>query len=147
MFSIVGVRVIVAAAVLLGVSGCGSLMHPEASAYLKQAEGSTGLDTMLNLTALMATTVKATRGANDYQTGLDDLHNQLYALKKSFCHVTEAEASSPSYVKAVTIKREMRTVFHRLWKYKDDQTLREMHLDLFGQRLEELSTSLQSLKT
>ena len=147
MFSNVRVRVIVAAAVLLCVSGCGSLMHPKADAYLKQAEGSTGLDTMLNLTALMTTTVIATRGANDYQTGLDDLHNQLYALKKSFCLVTEAQASKPSYVKAVTIKREMRTVFHRLWKYKDDQTLREMHLDLFGQRLEELSTSLHSMKT
>lgn len=130
----------------LALSACGHFMHPKASEYLKQAQGSSGLETMINLTGMLERSVIATREADNFQAGLDDLHNQLHALKKSFCLVTEAQARTPAYAKAVTIRQEMRTVFHRLWKYRSDPVLRGSHLDLFATRVQELRDALQAVK-
>jgi hypothetical protein len=61
--------------------------------------------------------------------------------------VNEAQAATTAYAKAVTIRREMRTVFHRLWKFREDSTLREAHLDLFAKRLQELRETVQAIKS
>lgn len=132
-------------------AGCGSLMHPRADEFLNQAQGATGqgasgIDTAVNLTTMLETSIKAARSGDNYQASLDDLHDQFHALGKAFCQVTEAQSSSAGYAKAVTLRKEMRTIFHRLWKYRDEQTLRELHLDLFAKRVQELREALQAMK-
>jgi hypothetical protein len=136
---------------MMALVGCGSLMHPKAGDFLKQAQGpagqeASGIATLINLTTMMETSAKAARAGQNYEEGLDDLHNQFYALGKAFCLVTEAQSSAPAYVKAVTIKREMKTVFRRLWKYRDDPALREVHADLFMKRAQELREALQAVR-
>lgn len=46
----------------------------------------------------------------------------------------------------VTIRREMRSVFHRLWRYRDDPAMRALHLDLFAKRLQELREAVQAVR-
>ena len=130
---------------LMSSAGCSYLFYPRAGDYLAQAKGQTGVETLLNLTSLLETSVNATRGTN-YQTGLDDLHNQMHALNDAFCGVTEQQGKTPTYAKAVTLKKEMWTVFMRIWKNRDDQAVREAHVDLFGKRIQELRETLQTLK-
>ncbi len=130
---------------LLVLSGCSRFMHPKAAEYLEQAKGKTGVETLTNLTSMMEATLPEARDPQAYQAGLDKLHDQFHALKDGFCDVTEEQAAHPSYVKAATIRRETRTVFHRLWKYRDDQAFRDAHLDLFATRLQELRNALQAI--
>src|SRR5688572_21919180 len=76
---------------LIGFTGCGSMMHPKAGEYLEQAKGPTGIETQLNLITMLETSIKAVRGQANYEAGLDTVHNQLYALKKAGCQVTDAQ--------------------------------------------------------
>lgn len=46
-----------------------------------------------------------------------------------------------------TLRREMRTVFHRLWKYRDDPARRAAHLDLLAKRVQELREALQAVQS
>lgn len=128
-------------------------MHPRAGEFLKQAqEGSgaggakdRGLPTLINLTGMMEASLQAARREPDSQAALNDLHDQFHALHQAFRRVTEAQTASPFYVKAETLRRELRTVFHRLWKYRADAMLRDLHLDLFSLRLQELRETLQAM--
>ncbi|MBI4400832.1 MAG: hypothetical protein HY581_04285 [Nitrospirae bacterium] len=142
-----GMRVIVMGGVLAVLSGCGSLMHPRAGEFLEQAKGPSGIDTQINLTNMIEGSIKAVRGQADYKAGLDTLHNQLYALRKSGCQVTEEQAKTLAYAKAATLRREVGIVFHRLWKTRDDQAQRDMHLDLLARRVGELREALQAVKS
>lgn len=137
----------------LTLAGCGTLLHPRAGEFLQQARDAggpgeakaTGLSTALNLTTMMEASLQAARRDPASQAALNDLHDQFHALHQAFCQVTEAQAASPFYVKAVTLNKELRTVFHRLWKYRTDAMLRDLHLDLFALRLRELREALQSV--
>ena len=131
--------------VLLTVSGCGMLFYPKAGDFRKQAQGATGVETLLNLTTMLEASAKVMRGEN-YMTGLDDLHNQFHALHDSMCGVTEEQAKTPHYAKAVTLEREMWVVFKRLWRTRENQAVREVNLDLFSKRNQELREALQAVK-
>ncbi|WP_447974391.1 hypothetical protein [Nitrospira sp. Kam-Ns4a] len=130
----------------LMLAGCGSLMHPKAGEFLAQARGASGVETAINLTTMIERTIAELQGKSDYEAGLDRLHNQLYALKKAGCQVTERQAKTVAYAKAVTLRREVGTVFHRLWKNREDQALRDMHLELLAKRVQELRDALQGVK-
>jgi hypothetical protein len=130
---------------LTALSGCSYLFYPRASEYLEQAKGPTGVDTILNLIPMLEASAKAARSSN-YQPAMDDLHNQFHALHDAFCQVKKPQAESAAYGKAVTIDREMWTIFKRLWRKRGDQAMRETHLDLFSRRLAELHETLQPLK-
>lgn len=147
MFSKAFSRSVVVAALITGLSGCGSLMHPRAGEFLNQAKGVNGIETQLNLIKMMQESIETARGQGDYEPKLDRLHNQIYALKTAGCQVTEAQAMTVAYAKATTLRREVRTIFHQLWKVKDDPLLRDAHLDLLATRLQELREALQAVKT
>lgn len=141
----IGAHVMAIWLLVVGLAGCSYLFYPRAGDYLERAKGATGADTIINLTTMLEASAKVARGEN-YENGLDDLHNQFHALHKAMCGVTKEQASTPAYAKAVTIQKEIRTVFHRLWKNRRDQTLREVHLDLFTNRVQELRETVQTLK-
>ena len=128
-----------------GLSGCSYLFYPRASEYLEKAKGPTGVDTILNLIPMLEASSKAAHG-QDYQVAMDDLHNQFHALHDAFCQVGKPQSETPTYAKAVTIDKELWTIFKRLWWNRNDQALRDVHLDLFSRRLGELRETLQPLK-
>lgn len=130
---------------VVGLAGCSYLFYPRAGDYLEQAKGATGADTIINLTAMLEASAKTARGEN-YQSGLDDLHNQFHALHDAMCGVTKEQATMPTYAKAVTINKELRVIFKRLWKNRKEQALRDAHLDLFTKRVQELRETIQTLK-
>lgn len=127
--------------------GCSHLMHPKADEYLKAAQGADGVDTLLNLTLMMQASIEETRGTAAYESGFHRLHDQFHALHEAMCGVSEAQAAHPDYAMAVTLEEEMRTVFHRLWEVRRDDTLRDPHLDLFAARLQELRITLQAVRS
>jgi hypothetical protein len=131
---------------LLTSAGCGSLMHPKAGEFLEQAKGPSGIETQINLTTMIEASAKSIQGQSNYEAGLDTLHNQLYALKKASCQVTDEQAKTPAYAKVNTLRRETGTIFHRLWKSRKDQTIRDVHLDLLTKRVQELREALQAVK-
>jgi hypothetical protein len=132
--------------VLLANVGCGSMMHPKAGEILQQAKGTSGIDTQINLTTKISEQIGVLRGQRNYESGLDLLHNQLYALKTTACDVTEAQSKTVAYAKAVTLRKEVGTIFHRLWKSREDQARRDAHLDLLSNRIQELRDTLQEVK-
>lgn len=140
-------RLVAVAGLVAGLTGCGSLMHPKAGEFLEQAKGADGIETQLNLIKMAEGSIAAARGKAKPQTELDTLHNQLYALKKAGCQVTEEQATAVPYAKVYTLRREVGTIFHRLWKTREDQAVREIHLDLLSKRLGELREALQAVKT
>jgi len=131
---------------LLGSAGCSYLFYPRAGEFREKAKGATGIETLVNLTNMLEASAKAARGGQGYDAPLNDLHNQFHALNDSFCDVTKEQAATPAYAKAVTINKELRTVFKRLWKYRNEQPGRDAHLDLFAKRVQELRETLQAVK-
>jgi hypothetical protein len=131
---------------LMGLSGCSYLFYPRASDYATQAKGASGVETMINLTNMMEATAGKATGGKGVDTAFDDLHNQFHALSDAFCGVTEAQAKTPAYDLAVTHKKELTAIFKRLWKFKDDQPQRDLHLDLLSAELKELRETLQTIK-
>lgn len=140
------IRLVTAAALLVGLSGCSYFFYPRASDYAAQAKGGDGVETMVNLTTMMEATAAKAKGGKGVDNAFDDLHNQLHALMDSFCGVTEAQAKTPAYDLAVTHKKEVGAIFRRLWKFKDDQPQRDQHLDLLVAELKELRETLQQIK-
>jgi hypothetical protein len=131
---------------LAGLSGCSYLFYPRAGDYATQAKGASGVETMINLTTMMETTAAKAKGGKGVDTAFDDLHNQFHALSDAFCGVTETQAKTPAYDLAVTHKKELTSIFKRLWKFKDDQPQRDQHLDLLTAELKELRDTLQTIK-
>jgi hypothetical protein len=131
---------------LIGLSGCSYLFYPRAGDYAAQAKGASGVETMINLTNMMEATAGKAKGGKGVDNAFDDLHNQLHALMDSFCGVTDAQAKTPAYDLAVTHKKELGSIFGRLWKFKDDQPQRDQHLDLMVAELKELRETLQTIK-
>jgi len=131
---------------ILTLGGCSYLFYPKASTYLDQAKGSSGAETIDNLIGMLEKSTKAARSPQNYQAGMDDLHNQLHALDDAFCQVTKPQTDTAAYSKATTLRKELWTIFKRLWRHRDDQAVREAHLDLFDARLQEIRESLRALK-
>jgi hypothetical protein len=95
---------------------------------------------------MMEATAAKAKGGKGVDNAFDDLHNQFHALSDAFCCVTDAQAKTPAYDLAQTHKKELKAIFKRLWKFKDDQPQRDQHLDLFIAELKELRDTLQTLK-
>jgi hypothetical protein len=127
-------------------SGCSYLFYPKADTYLHQAKGTTGPDTIVNLVGMLESSAKAARSPQTYQAGMDDLHNQLHALDDAYCQVTKQQAATPAYAKATTLRKELWTVFKPLWRNRENQALRNAHLDLFDARLQEVRAAVQDIK-
>jgi len=134
------------ALILIGLSGCSYLFYPRAGDYATQAKGSSGVETMINLTNMMEATAAKAKGGKGVDTAFDDLHNQFHALNDAFCGVTDAQAKTPAYDLAVTHKKELMAIFKRLWKFKGDQPQRDLHLDLLSVELKELRDTLHTIK-
>ena len=133
--------------ILLAVtSGCSYLFYPRAGDYAAQAKGATAIDTMVNLTTMMEATAAKAKGGKGNDAAFDDFHNQLHALLDSYCEVTKEQQKTPAYDLAVTHKKELITIFKRLWKFKDDQPQRDQHFDLSIAELKELRETLQAIK-
>ena len=127
-------------------SGCSYLFYPRAGDYAAQAKGATAIDTLVNLTTTMEATATKAKGGKGNDAAFDDYHNQLHALLDSYCEVTKEQEKTPAYDLAVTHKKELVTIFKRLWKFKDDQPQRDQHLDLSIAELKELRETLQTIK-
>jgi hypothetical protein len=127
-------------------AGCSYLFYPRADEFLEKAKGATGVETMLNLTTMLEASAKAAHGGQGYDAPLNDLHNQFHALEGAFCQVTKEQASTPAYTKAVVIHQEMWAIFKQLWKHRSDRPGRDVALDLFAKRVQELREALQALK-
>ena len=132
--------------VLAVTSGCSYLFYPRAGDYAAQAKGATAVDTMVNLTTMMESTAAKAKGGKGKDAAFDDYHNQLHALLDAFCEVTKEQQQTPAYDLAVTHKKELVTIFKRLWKFRDDQPQRDQHLDLSITELKELRETLQTIK-
>ncbi len=131
---------------LIGFSGCSYVFYPHAKDFAAKAKGSTGVETLLNLTTMMEASAKAAKGGKGHDQPLNDLHNQFHAFDDNLCCVEEAVREKPAYALAVTHNKELWVIFMRLWKFKDDQPQRDQHLDLFATELQELRATLQTLK-
>ena len=131
---------------LVGLSGCSYLFYPRAGDYATQAKGASGVETMVNLTNMMEATASKAKGGKGIDTAFDDLHNQFHALNDAFCGVTDLQAKTPAYDLAVTHKKELMSIFKRLWKFKDNQPQRDQHLDLLSAEVKELRETLQTIK-
>ena len=131
---------------LVGLSGCSYLFYPRAGDYATQAKGTSGVETMINLTNMMEVSANKAKGGKGVDTAFDDYHNQLHALLDSYCGVTKEQAKTPAYDLAVTHKKELTAIFWRLWKFKDDQPQRDQHLDLSIAELKELRETLHTIK-
>ena len=140
------VSIILLTLLLAVSSGCSYLFYPRAGDYAAQAKGPTAVDTMVNLTTMMEATAAKAKGGKGNDAPFDDYHNQLHALLDSYCEVTKEKQKTPAYDLAVTHKKELVTIFKRLWKFKDDQPQRDQHLDLSIAELKELRETLQTLK-
>ena len=134
-----------AIAIILFFSSCSHIMHPQADEFLKQAKGQTGIDTAQTLIGMMKDSVQTAKSESGESPGLTALHDQFHALQHSMCEVSDAQTQNPTYDNAITMTKEMKTVFHRLWDYKDDASRRTLHLNLLGKRLDELRHTLQTL--
>lgn len=135
-----------AALLLLSTSGCSYLFYPHAKEFTEKAKGATGLDTLVNLTTMAETSAQAAKGGTGVDQPLDDLHNQFHAIDNGMCRVEESVKEQPAYALAVTHNKELRTIFKRLWKFKNDQPQRDQHLDLFVSELQEMRQTLQALR-
>lgn len=140
------VSILAAVMLVTGLTGCSYLFYPRAGDYATQAKGASGVETMINLTNMMEATAAKAKGGKGVDNAFDDLHNQLHALMDSFCGVTAAQAKTPTYDLAVTHKKELGSIFARLWKFKNDQPQRDQHLDLLTAELKELRETLLTLK-
>ncbi len=126
-------------------SGCSSLMHPKAEEFYTQAKGATGQQTALALLAMMEVSAQQAKAEVGESLGLDNLHNQFYALHKTFCEFTKQQFATTAFEQAYTLNKELKTIFHRLWKFKNDTSLRAIHLDLFLARIHELRSVIQAI--
>lgn len=128
------------------LAGCSYIFYPRADEFAEKAKGATGVETLVNLTTMLEASAVAAHGGKGYDQPLNDLHNQFHALHDAMCGVTKEQAETPAYAMAVTINKEMGTIFKRLWKFKDEQPQRDNHLDRFARHVQQLRETIQTLK-
>lgn len=134
------------ALLLLSTSGCSYLFYPHAKEFTAKAKGATGLETVINLTNMAEASATAAKGGSGVDQSFDDLHNQFHAISDSICCIEKSVRERPGYDLAVTHNKELKAIFRRLWKFKDDQPQRDQHLDLVVAELTELRETLQTLR-
>ncbi len=106
---------------LVGLQGCESVFRPRASEFLEQAHGKTGVETGLILTEMMEhSLVKAKQGSGE-------------------------DGALAGHVKLLSLHKGMRAAFHQMWHHRKDQSLRNQQLEVFGQRLQEFRSALQTI--
>jgi hypothetical protein len=137
---------LVGAVLMVSATSCSYIFYPRADEFAEKAKGATGVETLVNLTTMLAASAQAARGGKGYDQPLNDLHNQFHALHDAMCGVTKEQAETPAYAMAVTINKEMWVIFKRLWKFKDDQARRDDHLDRFVMHVQALRGTLQAIK-
>jgi hypothetical protein len=138
--------ILTAMTLLTGSAGCSYLFYPTAKDFAEKAKGSTSIETLINLTNMMETSAKASKGGRGYDQPLNDLHNQFHALDDALCCVEKEKRETPAHALAVTHNKELWAIFKRVWKFKDDQPQRDQHLDLFAAEVRELRDTLQTIK-
>lgn len=131
---------------LLSTAGCSYLFYPHAKEFTAKAQGATAVETLINLTTMAETSASAAKGGKGVDQSFDDLHNQFHAIDDGMCLVEKSVRAQPAYALAVTHNKELKTIFKRLWKFKDDQPQRDQHLDLFASELQEMRQTLQNLR-
>jgi hypothetical protein len=136
----------IAVLLLLSTSGCSYLFYPHAKEFTEKAKGATGVETLINLTIMAEATANAAKGGKGVDQPFDDLHNQFHAIDNSICCVEKSVQAQPAYALAVTHNKELKAIFKRLWKFKDDQPQRDQHVDLFVSELQEMRQTLQTLR-
>lgn len=136
----------IAALLLLSTSGCSYLFYPHAKEFTEKAKGATGVETLINLINMAEVSAQAAKGGTGVDQSFDDLHNQFHAIDNSICCVEKSVREQPVYALAVTHNKELKAIFKRLWKFKDDQPQRNQHLDLFVSELHEMRQTLQTLR-
>jgi hypothetical protein len=136
----------IAVLLLLSTSGCSYLFYPHAKEFTEKAKGATGVDTLINLTHMAEASAQAAKGSKGVDPPFDNLHNQFHAIDNSICCVEKSVKEQPAYALAVTHNKELKTIFKRLWKFKNDQPQRDQHLDLFVSELQEMRQTLQTLR-
>jgi len=136
----------IATLLLLNTSGCSYLFYPHAKEFTEKAKGATGVETLINLTHMAEGSANAAKGGKGVDQPLDDLHNQFHAIDNSICCVEKSVKEQPAYALSITHNKELRTIFKRLWKFKNDQPQRDQHLDLFVSELQEMRQTLQTLR-
>ena len=139
-------RLVLIGLLLLSTSGCSYLFYPHAKEFTAKAKGETGVETLINLTTMAEATALKAKGGKGVDEAFDDLHNQFHAIDDSVCSIDKSPRQQPTYALAVTHNKELKTIFKRLWKFKDDQPQRDQHLDLFVSKLQEMRQTLQSLR-
>ncbi|MGD9852082.1 MAG: hypothetical protein AB7T38_12510 [Nitrospirales bacterium] len=130
---------------LLSLTGCMGLFHPQAKEIYSQAKGPNAQQTALTLVGLMESSAQQAKTELGESQGLENLHNQFHAFHHSLCDFSEEQQATTAYEQAVTLNKELQTVFHRLWKFKNDTSLRTVHLDLMLSRIRELHSVLQAM--
>jgi len=138
--------ILATAALIFGLSGCSYMFYPRADDYAAKAKGSTSVETVLNLTAMMEASAESAKGGTGKDQSLDDLHNQFHAFDNTLCCVEEAKRQTPTYALAVTHNKELWAIFKRVWKFKDTQPQRDEQLALFQTEVQELRATLEALK-
>jgi hypothetical protein len=136
----------VAVFLLLSTSGCSYLFYPHAKEFTEKAKGASGIETLVNLTNMAEASAKAAKGGKGVDQPFDDLHNQFHAINDGICCVEKTVREQPAYALAVTHNNELKAIFKRLWKFKDDQPQRDQHLDLLMSELQEMRQTLQTLR-
>ena len=137
---------LLAAALIIGLSGCSYVFYPRADEFAQKAKGATSVETVLNLTTMMEASAEAAKGGTGSDQPLEDLHNQIHAFDNSLCCVDEAKRETPAYALAVTHNKELWAIFKRLWKFRDIQPQRDEHLALFKTEVQELRATLEALQ-
>jgi hypothetical protein len=132
-------------AALLMLSGCMGLFHPQAEEYYQAAKGPNARQTALTLLDMMEASAGQAKSEQGRSQGLDNLHDQFHAFHKTFCDFSDSARGTTAYEQAVTLNKALKTVFHRLWKFKQDPPLRRAHLDLLRTRIQELRTTIQAI--
>ena len=61
------------ALMLTGLSGCSYLFYPRAGDYATQANGASGVETMINLTNMMETTASKAKGGKGVDSAFDEI--------------------------------------------------------------------------
>lgn len=138
--------ILTAMTLLTGSAGCSYLFYPNAKDFAEKAKGSTSIETLINLTNMMETSAKASKGGRGYDQPLNDLHNQFHAFDDALCCVEKEKRETAAHALAVTHNKELWAIFKRVWKFKDDQPQRDQHLDLFAVEVRELRDTLQTIK-
>ena len=132
--------------VMLTASGCSYLFYPHAKEFTEKEKGANTIETLINLTNMMETSAKAGQNGRGDDQAFNDLHNQWHAFDNTICCVDKDKRETPAYALAVTHNKELRAIFTRVYKFKDDQPQRSQHLELFVTEVRELRESLQALK-